>query len=110
MRILLQRLAVLRNIEAFQLLLAGNPQRDQDAKQLQQHVPNPAVTPTGDQPSTGDWRWIRKMREASERVAVGFAGANPQGVIDRRHEDLAVADLAGARAGSDDLDRLVGEI
>src|SRR5262249_42755336 len=26
------------------------------------------------------------------------------------HEDLAVADLAGARAAGDDLDRLVGEI
>jgi hypothetical protein len=45
-----------------------------------------------------------------ERVAVGLAGPDPQRVIDRRHEYLAVADLAGARAGGDDLDRLVGEI
>src|SRR5580692_10500984 len=45
-----------------------------------------------------------------ERVAVGFAGPDPQRVIDRRHEYLAVADLSGACAGADDLDRLVGEI
>jgi hypothetical protein len=36
--------------------------------------------------------------ESLQRVAVGFAGPDPQCVIDRRHEDLAVADLAGARA------------
>src|ERR1700694_362912 len=45
-----------------------------------------------------------------EGVTVGFAGPDPQGVIDRRHEYLAVADLAGARAGGDDVNRLVGEI
>src|SRR5579863_6141588 len=43
-------------------------------------------------------------------VAVGFAGSNPQGMIDRRHEDLAVADLSGARAGRNHLDRLVGNV
>jgi len=37
-------------------------------------------------------------REILERVAVGFAGPDPQRMIDRRHEYLAVADLAGARA------------
>ncbi len=45
-----------------------------------------------------------------ERVAVGFAGADPQRMIDRRHEDLAIADLAGARACGDGFERLVGEI
>src|ERR1700730_10616766 len=44
-----------------------------------------------------------------KRVAVGFAGADPQRVIDRCDEDLAVADLAGARAGGNDRNRLVGE-
>jgi len=29
-----------------------------------------------------------------ERVAVGFAGPHPNAVIDRRHKNLAVADLA----------------
>src|ERR1700681_4317023 len=45
-----------------------------------------------------------------ERVAVGFAGSDPQSMIDRSHEYLAVADLPGARAGGDDFDRLVGDI
>src|SRR5512140_2308273 len=45
-----------------------------------------------------------------ERVAVGFAGPDPQRVIDRRHEYLAVANLSGAGAGGNDLDRLVGEV
>ena len=41
-----------------------------------------------------------------ERVAVGFAGADPQRMIDRRHEDLAIADLAGARGGTVEESRL----
>ena len=45
-----------------------------------------------------------------ECVAVGFAGANSQGVIDRRHENLAVANLSGARARRNDIDRLVGDV
>src|ERR1700722_3829596 len=44
-----------------------------------------------------------------ERVAVGLAGPYPQRMINRRHEDLAVADLPGARARGDDVDRLVGD-
>src|SRR5258708_8074589 len=48
--------------------------------------------------------------EILERVAVGFAGPDPQRVIDRGHEDLAVADLAGAGAGGDDVDGLGGEL
>jgi len=51
-----------------------------------------------------------EFRKRLQRVAVGFAGADAQGVIDRRHEDLAVADLAGACVRGDDLDRLVREI
>src|SRR5258708_27814079 len=47
--------------------------------------------------------------EILERVAVGFAGPDPQRVIDRGHEDLAVANLAGAGARGDDVDGLVGE-
>src|SRR3984957_14812206 len=45
-----------------------------------------------------------------QRVAGGFAGADPQRVVDRRDENLAVADLAGAGAGGNDLDRLVGDV
>src|SRR6185437_6999386 len=45
-----------------------------------------------------------------ERVAVGLAGPDPQGAVDRRHEDLAVADLAGAGIRGDDLDRFVGDV
>ena len=52
-----------------------------------------------------DLQWM-----SSECVGVGLAGSDPQGVIDRRHENLAVADLAGARAGGNDLDRLVRKI
>jgi hypothetical protein len=42
--------------------------------------------------------WPRQLRAGSERVAVSLAGANAQRVIDRRHENLAVADLAGTGA------------
>ena len=45
-----------------------------------------------------------------ERVAVGFAGADAQRMVDRRDEDLAVADLPGTRVRGDDLDRLVGDV
>jgi len=34
-----------------------------------------------------------------QRSRAGFAGADPHGVLDRNHEDLAVADLAGAGGG-----------
>jgi hypothetical protein len=51
-----------------------------------------------------------EVQQFLQRVAIGFAGPNSQGVIDRRHEDLAVTDLPGAGAGANDLDRLVGEI
>src|SRR5260370_15644837 len=46
----------------------------------------------------------------SERVAVGFAGPDPQRVVDRRHKDLAVADLAGRRDRGNNVDRLVVEL
>jgi hypothetical protein len=56
-------------------------------------------------------KFMLKQKDSKnlERVAVGFAGPDPQRVIDRGDEYLAVADLAGARAGGDDFDRLVGE-
>src|ERR1700734_3072253 len=41
-----------------------------------------------------------------KRVAVGFAGADAYGMVERHDENLAVADLAGARRGGDRLDRL----
>src|SRR3954451_15579591 len=47
---------------------------------------------------------------ALERVSVGFAGPYPQSVVDRRHEDLAISDLPGARASSDHLDCFFREI
>src|SRR3954471_21755409 len=50
------------------------------------------------------------IQRALKRVAVGLAGPDPQRVIDRRHEDLAVADLPGAGARGDHPDRLVGEV
>src|ERR1700682_2962061 len=53
---------------------------------------------------------MRRKCENLERVAVDFAGPDPQRVIDRRHEYLAVADLTGARAGGNDVDRLVRKV
>src|SRR5262249_4314238 len=44
----------------------------------------------------------------SERVAVGFAGADAQRVLDRPDENLAVADLPGARRRAERLDHPVG--
>src|ERR1700694_4126995 len=52
----------------------------------------------------------RRSCEILKRVAVGFAGPDPQRVIDRRHKNLAVADLAGARARGNDVNRLVGKV
>src|SRR4029077_15238820 len=43
----------------------------------------------------------------SERVAVGFAGANAQGVVDRGDEYLTVANLASLGGAADRLDNLV---
>src|SRR6266403_309023 len=54
--------------------------------------------------------WMRRSYENLECVAVGFAGPDPQRVVDRRHKNLAVTDLAGARARGDDVHRLVGKI
>ena len=39
----------------------------------------------------------RQSRAGSERVVPALAGADPDDLVDRRHPDLAVADLAGAR-------------
>src|SRR6201991_3029697 len=59
---------------------------------------------------SGALRSVRGTNSSSQRVAVGFAGADAPGVIDRGDENLAVADLAGARGRGDDLHRLVGEV
>src|SRR5438874_13084930 len=39
-----------------------------------------------------------------ERRVIELAGANPDHALDRLHEDLAVADFAGARGRQDGLD------
>src|SRR5262245_8178344 len=49
-------------------------------------------------------------RTFSERVAVGLAGPDAHRVVDRRDENLAIADLAGARALRNDVDHLVGNV
>src|SRR5579871_6830201 len=41
-------------------------------------------------------------------VAIGLTGPNAERVIERRYEDLSVADLSGARPGRDSFDRPVG--
>src|SRR5262249_28076318 len=43
----------------------------------------------------------------SDRAVVGLAGAHADGVLDRRDEDLAVADLPRAGGANDGLDGLV---
>src|SRR5262245_53293049 len=45
----------------------------------------------------------------SNRRFAGFAGADPDHLLDRGHEDLAVADLAGARRLDDRLDRALDQ-
>ena len=45
----------------------------------------------------------------SQRVVVGFAGADADDLIDRGHEDLSVSDLSGTRRLDDRLDRLVSD-
>src|SRR6476619_1765967 len=51
-----------------------------------------------------------QFSDGLERVAIGLARADSQGVVDRRDEDLAVADLPGTRVRGNDLDRLVGDV
>jgi hypothetical protein len=47
----------------------------------------------------------RKRR--SDRVGVGFAGANTFYMAEAVHEDLAIADLSGFRGRDDCLDDLI---
>ena len=46
-------------------------------------------------------------KRRSDRVGVGFAGANTYRMVDAVHEDLAVTDLSGIRGRDDCLDDLV---
>jgi len=46
-------------------------------------------------------------KRRSDRVGVGFAGANTYRMVDAVHEDLAVTDLSGFRGRDDCLDDLV---
>ena len=59
-------------------------------------------------------RWAARPepddRNASERFFVGFAGADADGLLDRGDEDLAVADLAGARGLDHGLDGLLDAV
>jgi len=45
-----------------------------------------------------------------EGIAITFARSDAQRMIDRDHEDLAVADLAGSRGFRDGLDGLVRDV
>jgi hypothetical protein len=82
---------MLGDIEAFELMFAGYPQR-RDGNGEPELRRNPITLNIRDQ---GGCDVVERILE---RVAVGFAGPDPQRVIDRRYEYLAVADLAGARA------------
>ena len=46
----------------------------------------------------------------SERVGVGFAGADAHGVIERKDEDLSVADLSCLGGADDRFDGLVDDV
>jgi len=48
------------------------------------------------------------VRSRSERVDPALARADPNHLVHRQHEDLAVADLAGLRRTFDGLDDAVG--
>ncbi len=50
------------------------------------------------------------MNAGSKRIDIGLAGADAHDVLDRKDEDLAVADLSGLCRGSDCLDGLVGHV
>src|SRR2546430_13622145 len=59
------------------------------------------------------WRWERAgifwSSGASEGVLAGLAGADAHDLLERRDEDLPVADLSGASRGLDGFDDLVDE-
>src|SRR5260370_38406229 len=66
---------------------------ESDSQQLDQSLLRQAPRPAG---------------FASERVGAGFSGTDAQRLLDRRDEDLAVADLAGVRGLLDGLDGPLG--
>src|SRR5579871_5375999 len=121
---------MLRDIEAFQLLLHGKADQSEQADQLEQDVGHDTRPAERDgyaigllqhqmgvaleQPRCPSDRGCRKYPGSPakwlERVAVGFASPDPQRVIDRRYENLAVANLPGARACGNHIDCLVGDI
>src|SRR3546814_683214 len=49
-------------------------------------------------------------RPLLQRFCVGFAGPDTHGLLDRKDEDLAVADLAGLGGCRDRIDRLFDEV
>src|SRR4029077_20693215 len=74
-------------------------------------MPPMPCTPKTSRESSYLKRCCRPLRKKFlQRVAVGLASADAQRMIDRRDEDLAVADLPGARLRRDDLHRLVGDL
>src|SRR5580704_6578318 len=52
----------------------------------------------------------RRWTASLERVGVRLTGADANRLLDRRHKDLAVADLPGLGGRADGFDRLLGEI
>ena len=72
MRILLQCFAVLRNIQAFELLLQRNPQRHEHAHQLEQHIGHAAGPDQSD-------RYSVELDQHLLRVALDQAGGAADG-------------------------------
>ena len=96
---LLQRLAVLRNVEAFQLLLQRDAQRHEDADQLEQHIGDAAA------PHEGDGHAIELDQELL-RTALQETG----GAADRRRGEDAYqqrADHAADAVDPEHVERVV---
>ena len=90
---------MLRDVQAFDLALfvdaLGNEHRN----------PATAAAPAIDATLTINSPEAPVLQ--SERAGVGLAGANANHVLDRRDENLAVADLAGLGGSTDGLDYFV---
>src|SRR3984957_3367589 len=77
---------------------------------------NAAIAKAGARPASILVSFIFELRSlewflvSSERVSVFFAGANAHRLLERVDENLAVADLTGARRGRDGLDHLIDHV
>src|SRR5262245_43338464 len=99
---------IIQAVSPPSILLAGAGACAKAGAAVSQSVTaNPTRRPIPVRMTVASLRLVMSCREVSwrsKRVVVRLAGADADRVLERRDEDLAVADLAGARRGGERLD------